>query len=525
MGRSNEYMSLLAKREAIVVLGRRFINLWLLTAVLTATFVAIAFSEGSLNYLNEKMNDPFTNWVNIANLHNGNNFDRMREDLDDAEKREYYGYLGVQSDYYWDIPVFTHDKQGHDLECRFFERMDNELTKAIIDSVSNAWNNCTIGYDKLNSDIEKGEMGFIITEEALFGKLGYSRDSVPTYIYVMGLSPGADSLGVKLYTGGYAEAPVPILAIVKHLPMNMEAVGTALWYSQFSQPVYNCFNMNREQYARELNFFVSKSVAKDVEAFESLLREKMPKSLRFDVIESDRLNNMTPWKEGFFVAVDMGDDTAIVQRQRFASLVSSMFSEYDVCRVCNYQLDRNLSLNDKNYVSVNFAKLDSIRAFEKYIKKNFGIQVEMSQVNSKENFNAVSVMASILSIAMVIFSLVSIILFIVNMMQNYFQKVKRNLGTFKAFGFSTSELIKVYVFILLSIVVTAIVIACVAAFVIQECMSWSGVVRDNGMGLLELFCLKTLCAIIIIIVVSVFTVYVVMKRLLQQTPGNLIYDR
>ena len=56
---SSDYLKLFLKREGKVVLGRNFSNIWLLTAVLTATFLAIAFSNGSLLFLSDKMNDPF----------------------------------------------------------------------------------------------------------------------------------------------------------------------------------------------------------------------------------------------------------------------------------------------------------------------------------------------------------------------------------------------------------------------------------------------------------------------------------
>ena len=57
----NDYFRLFVKREGKVVLGKNYSNLWLLTAVLTATFLAIAFSNGSLDYLSYKMDDPFIN--------------------------------------------------------------------------------------------------------------------------------------------------------------------------------------------------------------------------------------------------------------------------------------------------------------------------------------------------------------------------------------------------------------------------------------------------------------------------------
>ena len=71
---AKEYLNLLAKREYRVVLGPRFVNLWLLVIVLVATFVSISFSNGSMLYLSDKMNDPFTNWLNIEKANEEDDF-------------------------------------------------------------------------------------------------------------------------------------------------------------------------------------------------------------------------------------------------------------------------------------------------------------------------------------------------------------------------------------------------------------------------------------------------------------------
>ena len=150
----------------------------------------------------------------------------------------------------------------------------------------------------------------------------------------------------------------------------------------------------------------------------------------------------------------------------------------------------------------------------------------MSQVNSKENFNAVRIMASILSWAMIVFSIVCIILFIVNMLQSYFQKVKRNMGTFKAFGISTSELINTYILILLTIIALSIISSLFATTIIQYGLNFAGLLKEGKYPYLSLWSSATAwIAIAIIIVSTVFTVYIVMKQLLKQTPGDLIYDR
>ena len=70
----NDYFRLFVKREGKVVLGKNNSNLWLLTAVLVATFLAISFSNASLKYLSYKMNDPFINWVDIKNEYGEGDF-------------------------------------------------------------------------------------------------------------------------------------------------------------------------------------------------------------------------------------------------------------------------------------------------------------------------------------------------------------------------------------------------------------------------------------------------------------------
>ena len=148
----------------------------------------------------------------------------------------------------------------------------------------------------------------------------------------------------------------------------------------------------------------------------------------------------------------------------------------------------------------------------------------MEQVNSKENFNAVTVMASILSAAMVIFSIVCIIMFMVNMLQSYFQKVKRNIGTFKAFGMNGNELIQVYVLILVMIVCSGVVLALLITWGIQGLLPIIGIEKD-GFSYLSLWNTTTYIATVVILTSTVFTVVFVMTRLLNQTPGDLIYDR
>lgn len=116
-------------------------------------------------------------------------------------------------------------------------------------------------------------------------------------------------------------------------------------------------------------------------------------------------------------------------------------------------------------------------------------------------------------------------MFIVNMLQSYFQKVKRNIGTFKAFGMNSESLIWVYSLIITFILLTAIALALVIAYGAQWLLPHLGCLKDGEFNYLSLWSAKTVWSIVIVVVANLVTVRFVMSRLLNSTPGDLIYDR
>ncbi len=512
----NEYLNLLAQRESGVVLGKKWFNLWLLTAVLTAIFLSIAFSNGSMIYLSEKMNDPFTNWVNITNAWGSDHFDKFRADISKPEVQKHYNFSDVQNDNYFSYNLFGKNNKIHYLQFRFFERLNCNLVHAVL-SEDNVVNGCAIP----DSLLQNETLGFIITLDVLH-KLGYDEKNIPAYIDFLENSIGADTFGVKMIDEEHAPIPVPLLAVVRRLPMNMDVIAAKFFYEQETNLITYPLSMNNEQYQRELFYYIDDSIAD----FEKQVAALVPDSLKynFDVQEDDQ-PQLRSWKKGKLISVYLGDaSTPLSVYQSLNAAILTKFPGDKIIRLYKYATEHK-DVSDCNFVSVNFQSLDSIRAFERYAKDNFNVQIEMSQINSKENFNAVSVMANILSLAIIVFAIICIIMFIVNMLQSYFQKVKRNLGTFKAFGMGTNELIHVYVLILLAIIVSAIIIALAITWLLQIILPLFGVLKDGQFNYLSLWSVKTLICIVIVIVSTVLTVRIVMKRLLKQTPGDLIYDR
>lgn len=522
---NNDYFRLFIKREGKVVLGKKLSSLWLLTGVLVATFLAISFSNASLEYLSYKMDDPFINWVDIKNDYGKGNFSGLEYSLDSEENKEKFHYYSYQADYASSLQFFGKTLDIQYLRCRFQQEMNTSLTEAILskDNVVKGWR------VKDLSEVAANTLGVILTEEAM-KKLGY--DSAPAYIDYVGYAVGYDYVnasvwGVEVFEDKFARMPVPVLAVVKRLPGNVDVLSNVFFYEQIENDITYPFNIKKnEEYVQNLNYFVPSEVSMD--EFRAAL-----KSINSDYtdaeIEVDEYSfyvpEIVPFKEGDFVRLNCFYDT--LDNTTWSEIdvrLNELLSGKGIKRVYEYNF-RDKDLSQKAFLSIHFKDLDALQDFEKYVRDEFNVKIEMSQINAKENFNAVSTMGNILSWGIIIFAIVCIILFIVNLLQSYFQKVKRNLGTFKAFGICNRDLISVYVLIMAAIILAAIAMSLSAVWFTQGLLHLCGILKDGVFDYLSLWSIKTVCSIIVIVTASIYTVYAVMHKLLKSTPGDLIYDR
>lgn len=524
---SGDYLKLFLRREGKVVLGKNYSNIWLLTAVLTATFLAIAFSNGSLIFLADKMKDPFINWVDIKNDNQNKEFVNLEAELGSPDNAEMYHYKDFEYGYEFSYFFFGKEDSEHEyLKCRFFGKLNTELVSAILSKEN------VVGSAAVSSvdDIPETTIGVIITEKAL-SSLGY--DSAPSYIDLYSYSTGADALGIKTIDNR-ARAPLPVLGVVKRLPGNVDIISSSRFYQQNWNDVHT-FNLNKESYASSLCYFVPPEI--DISEFNSDLRKELES--RTDIPFNIDDEGFYPEDQFSFKhhVVRGGNDyyayyvkivtlSQTISYDVISAANDAMLEKYaskDVHRLYPYIYDEGYSSTGA-YLSVHFEDLNAINEFQAFAS-GFGVDIEMSQINAKENFNSVRLMAGVLSWAMIAFAIICILLFIVNLLQSYFQKVKRNIGTFKAFGISNEELIRVYMLIMAFLVLISVVIAFVLVFALQELLIVCGVMKEGVYSYLSLISGKTACAVLIIVVSSLYTVYDLMRRMLKSTPGDLIYER
>lgn len=517
----NDYFRLFVKRESKVVLGRKFSTLWLLTAVLTVTFLAIAFSNASLNYLSFKMEDPFINWVDIKNSYKaGQDVPGLLYALNEDSNKQKYHFYNFQADHY--IARMFYSASGEDssyAKMRFFESMNTPLVDAILsdDNVVNGW---SIGG---SSDIDQNSIGVIITHEFML-ELGYV--DAPSYIYFQaGGCEGADEYGFDVDNQGFSKMPFPVLAVVKRLPGNVDIIASSYLYKQ-TETNEKPFNLCQSIYAEDLRYFVPSSISMD--DFKNSVKRIAKKHTDAKLFVDDLsfyMPQIDTFKDGDLVCITSDYEELDYATWRSINLdILNMYAKNDVHRVYEYTFG-DTNLPTASYISIHFKDLDMLEEFEQYVSSEYNVDIEMSQVNAKRNFNVVSAMGNILSWAIIVFAIIAIILFVVNLLQSYFQKVKRNLGTFKAFGISNGDLISVYVLIMAAIILTAVVLSVSITWIIQGGLHICGILKDGTFDYLSLWSVKTVCSIAVIVVVSIYTVGAVMHKLLKATPGDLIYDR
>lgn len=521
-----DHQYLLMRREGRVVLGRHAVNLWLLVVVLSATFLAISFSAGSMAYLDEKMNDPFTFWLNVYRESPSTNLRQVADGLEKDSLEQRFLYDDVQTEISSSLDFLSIKDKYQLFKIQHYEDMNSDLIAKVLAEDNVIRSNGK--YVAIAPDsIHERSLGVIMTMDAI-QRLGYNKDSIPAFVDCRVPSRQADTLGFKVYDG-YLRAPLPLLAVVRRLPMNKDVIASKYLYLQYTDNYDpEPFNLSKEHYARRLYFYVPKEVADFEEEVIKLIPKTIQGNATVKITEERIQERLRSWRSGCVKTVYPDGLPSIHVINSIERDILRKYGQQGVTRVYNYdeslrEIDGELGID--NGLSIRFNKLDSIRSFEQFMKDKYQLQIEMSQVNSKENFNAVSTMANILTLALLLFSIMSIVIFIVNLMQSYFQKVRKNLGTFKAFGISTRELMKAYIAIIVVIVVTALTIALTFTEIVELLLRVLGIMKDGTYSWLILWNANTLFAVIVILLSTVVSVLIVMRRLLQQTPGNLIYDR
>jgi ABC-type antimicrobial peptide transport system permease subunit len=518
MAFTREFYQLFLIREGKELAGKHLKNVLALFTILLMTFLAIGFGEGGLEYLEVKMSNPFYKWVNVrlpdAKSDSANYFIQFLNN--DSLKREYQ-YVNILSYAHFNEDFFTTKGDDIPVEGRVIEAGDS-LLKGI-------WDQCLIkgkSYDEIENYFGKKNVGLIVTKSLLL-KLGY--EDIPAFLY----------LSFSLVNNDRMKVPLPVVAVVKQLPGMVAMMATPMFYYETGPKQDYSFDISAPEHKKYLLYFLPSACdpLAWLRKISGIINRQCP-----GIIErtfSEKYDKSVV--EGNSIRFELDEDHMTgknVNADDLDSVIMKNLSHEDnpLIRIYRYSFSSIYRPAIKpDYLSVYFSHLDSISQFQVYLERNFDLKIELSQVESKNNFTFISKLTKITSFFLIIFSIISVSMFLSNIIRSHFERVKKNIGTFKAFGLNNRKLLFIYTTISFVFVMTASVTSYAMAYI----LGYSGAIKfilgklhltiEKSYIIFNLLTELSLYTFIVIISLSTFIVILQLLKLLAYTPGDLIYDR
>lgn len=512
----HDFKHLFYRNETKELLGKRNKNFWLIVIILFFTFLAIGFSSGSLKYLKNKMEDPFVRSINASIPATNRNAFRIVEQYNCDSLKQKYHYDTIVCYNKWtsyfqgDLPESSN--RGVDGRSIPF---NDPLVNTIVD---HEINNSIGGSFKSEDDIS------IIVTRNLIEKLGCSDD--PAFIF-------------RKTRDGRA-IPIPIRAIVDKLPGDrIDFMSTQFFYSNssmlgdkflfadnkklYSYIVVDSLKLDEFKTVCE-NFFTGywesggnlEPTSVDVSKYQYSYRSTLCLQVSFNNSEEISIQQIDELYETFRGADEV---KTFVEKNEI--------KENEFIQAYYPNLENRISRR-WDYIAVNFNDLSKVDVFAEKFAEDADIKLEMSKIEQMKNYNFVSKLTGIMSIILIGFSVVMINIFLSNILSTHLNNIKKNIGTFKAFGIDIKRIYigMMYIFVLMPLFFSLLFAALSGylglVYYLIDILSPFAIEKDLYFDLYNSY---TLISILVLSIVNYYSFSVIINRIFKQTPGDLIYDR
>ena len=506
----DRYSKIFLKNEFRTILGNRKVNFWILFVVFFITIGSLAFSRAGLEFLSQKMEDPFINWVDISREPK---LDDLYMALNDNAVKAQFGYTTVEQNNFMLEYVFNTDNKKVRVEGRTIEN-----TSQLFDKITDSKNVIV----KRNSPIEVNEIGWVVTVD-LMKRLGFQTpEEYPLFINLtnQGDSTGIRNLGIKNFDH-WQVVPIPIIAVVKQLPDFLDFLTTPYFSDQLeddSRP-FN-LSIHPEYFDKFQVVIVDEAENEMTKNLESALTKN---GVNFSWTQADSF--YSSFRNAKLISLELNDTLSNI------AIVNTIFDDVlekypanKAQRYYEYRYGDGYKLKT-DYISVMFQDLGKIKEFQTWAKDDFNIRIDMAQIEAKENFKTFQLLSTFLSSALILISILFIAIFLYFLINAHFQKISKNLGTIMAFGLDNTKIVKIYLSVFIRLVLSGLIPAVISLVIIQLLLHFLKIVRENSMPYININDIWIYAVLLGIIVLSIIATYVIMGKKLKSTPGDLIYER
>ncbi len=529
-----KYKSLFLQKEGLALLGRGWVNFWLMVVMMSLTFLAIGFANGSLSYLDAKIKNPFVNWLTITIPHlKQDDIPGVLDELNKPAVKSEYNYKGVSGFIEQPFRFWSREKKTYVVfKGRSIDMSGNgdPLMEDILKP-----QNQSPGVTAHNFR-DENDMSIIVTSKML-KRLGYPVNNP----YIIMEVPVFDTTLEKMVD---INVPIQIKAIVNEIPGKVEFLYTNRFLQAYRQRL-NCVFDYRD--AKEVQFYFEGSMP-EADRFKNTLQDVL-KSHPLNATNSPGVNRSDlvdySFNAGYVISIDFYpsiSDYTILDRLydtliTHPAIAPFMKKAYRIYDFSGYTEGPNDALK-YDVLSVSFITPEKVEDFSYYLISAFNdaetakagngiLEVDMGKVQEKKNFMFISKLATIVAYIIILFGSIAVSLFVFNMLKMHLSKVKMNIGTFKAFGLLNSDAQLIYFTIILLFATIAMATAFLFAYVIGSICNYALTqkMQIEAGNYFKLFDLFTTITIVLILISTTIVSWITIKYLLNKTPGDLIYNR
>lgn len=493
--------------------------------VFFALFGVIAASSG-LDYLEDKMNDPYVNWIDIpVTTDMQGRYVQIVDSLETWREVERCRLAECAGFYRFSMYFFGSERDQEFVIGRTVNpTLDSALLgRVLVDEQIVLDFRNSDGKD-YRSDERMWRSGIIITESVyknLFGE--------------------AQPRQIAVRKGDVISPVMNVIAVVKKLPGKASFICS----NSFHWSITYDLSATKIQMSTPVDSMVIWT-SSEFTTKESIQR------LKQDLHNSDYGDyfasiDVTPLKSELIshnsrVRIGLAEPAGIgLRRDIFKDLLFTVFRGEKPRMATEYVFIKSKAeeqglfakkaFNEQyHWFSLGFSEIDSIRPFSDLIQ-SVEVEMDLNKIESLENFNLVSVLTGVLGGLLLLFALVAVIIFIYNLVSSHLDHIKDNLGTFRAFGITKSFLVKAYLRIVLTLLSASLGMAIAAMLIINYSgfTSWIlGLLNyDDEIAQMELNIFDPWVLVMIVLLYT--STFIVTKHsvegIVKNSPGDLIYKR
>jgi len=500
---NTQFFKKFAIPELKSISGKKYSNFLVLSTILILSMLAIGLGEGAISYLDKKMNNPFVSFVNVK-IPMGNPYTIPKMELIHDKSNSavsFYDFYGFKKPY----PVYDNYANFTNLDLNITKnakvRMGREkdpVYEFILKEDKTATSNnfdfdgwgCVVSLDYLTN---KNKLKF--------------EDNNSSFLNLR-----------KSVNGEHTHFSVPIQGFVKSFPDDIDVLLGEKLFKALQDPDFwtslEYHDSNRTSY---LQYYVVNDTT-----LEKHLVDNDFKEIEYDDIihEGGRMLKL--------------DNLTLKQRTQIINNLPEINDSYHVLDFNLINSPREIDIDKELFVFEFYKdKLDRISDFNDFLKDKTlydgkTLEIDMRIIESKKNFDLFNKLANLLSLALIFFSIFSIVLYITNLIVTHISKNKKNLGTLKAFGLSNNNIILIYsaisiALITISFIISFFISALIGNMLVGLIANYFEISDASSLNYIA-YPLQVLAAFFIML--PSLAIYLKLRiELKDNTPGDLIYGR